>query len=41
MGGGSLEEGELGGDEDGEVKERGIKRALEPERAGRSTRSRK
>jgi hypothetical protein len=36
-----LEEGELGGDEDGEVKERGVKRAMEPERASRSTRSRK
>lgn len=42
--GGSLEEGELGGDEDGEVRERdrGTKRALEPERSSaRSTRSRK
>jgi hypothetical protein len=41
MGGGSLEEGEVGGDEDGEVKERGTKRAAEADRTGRSTRSRK
>ena len=41
MGGGSLEEGEVGGDEDGEVKERGTKRAAETDRAGRSTRTRK
>jgi len=41
MGGSSLEEGELGGDEDGQVVERGQKRALEADRASRSTRSRK
>jgi hypothetical protein len=39
MGGGSLEEGEVGG-EDGEVQERGTKRAAESDRS-RSTRSRK
>jgi len=39
MGGGSLEEGEVGG-EDGEVQERGTKRAAEADRS-RSTRSRK
>lgn len=41
MGGGSLEEGEVGGNEDGEVKERGTKRAAEADRAVRSTRTRK
>jgi hypothetical protein len=41
MGGNSLEEGELGGDEEGQVAERGVKRALDSDRASRSTRSRK